>query len=164
MKDARNTSNHMKKTSKLIYALYIGFFAGLIWGGVKVLEFALRFTEVVPGFLLEPFMKHSFLASWQGVLTGWLSLIALSVVASFIYMWVMRRLPGPWYGIGYGLTWWCLLYLLVGPLTGMIPGVTQLDLNSFVSDLCLFTLWGMFIGYSIAVEFNDEWAREPANA
>jgi len=27
--------------------------------------------------------------------------------------------------------------------------------------LCLFVLWGMFIGYSIALEFTDDRIREP---
>lgn len=152
------------KTPRLPYALYIGFFAGMIWGGLKIIEFAMRFTQIVPGFLLEPFMKHSFLISWQGILTGWFSFIALSLAASILYMLLFRKLAGPWCGIGYGLAWWTLLYLLVGPVTGMMPGVAQLDLSSFVADLCLFILWGMFIGYSIAVEYNNEWDREPANA
>lgn len=152
------------KTRRLRYALYIGFFAGVLWGGVKIIEFAMRFTKVVPGFLLEPFMKHSFLISWPGILAGWACFIALSLVASLLYMLFMRKLPGPWYGIGYGLAWWVFLYLLIGPIAGMVKPVTQLDLNSFVADLCLFVLWGLFIGYSIAMEYTDEWSREPANA
>lgn len=154
-----------KKTTKpMVFSLYIGVFAGILWGGLKMLEFAMRFTEVVPGFLLEPFFLHSYLVTARGLVLGYLSFIAFSTIAGLIYGIFLRRLKGPWPGIGYGLAWWAVLYLLVGPVTEMMPGVTQLDLNSFVTDLCLFAVWGLFIGYSIAMEFNKERFREPGGA
>lgn len=151
------------RTNPFWFAIYIGFFAGLIWGGLKMLEFGLKFTQVVPGFLLEPFFRHSFLLTWQGMFLGWASFIGLSIAASCLYMLFLRKLKGPWPGIGYGLVWWSLLYLLAGPLTGMVDGINQQDLTSFVTDLCLFILWGLFIGYSIAMEYTDERSRETAS-
>lgn len=141
------------------FSLYIGLFAGLIWGAVKMLEFALRFTAIVPGFLLEPFYRHAFLVTRQGIALGYISFIVFSIAAALLYGLLLRKLKGPWPGLAYGAAWWALIYLLVGPLTEMVPAVTQLDLNSFVTDLSLFLLWGLFIGYSIAMEFTDEWGR-----
>lgn len=148
------------RTDRMRFALYIGFFAGLIWGGVKIIEFAMRFTEVVPGFLLEPYYKHSYLIKGEGIMLGWFSFILFSLFASILYMLLLSRFSGPWPGFGYGLAWWCLLYLLIGPVSGMMKPVPQLDVNSFVADLCLFILWGVFIGYSISFEFTDEQKRE----
>jgi len=54
-----------------------------------------------------------------------------------------------------------VLYLLIGPFTGMVPSVTKMDANTFFTDVCLFILWGLFIGYSISMEFTDERNREP---
>lgn len=152
------------KTNPWAYSLYIGFFAGLIWGAVKLLEFALRFTQVVPGFMLEPFFRHAFLVTREGILLGYASFIGMSVVAAFLYTLFLRKLKGPWPGLAYGVMWWGLIFLLIGPVTGMVPAINQLDLNSFVTDLSLFLLWGLFIGYSIAMEFSDEWGREAAIA
>ncbi|MDF2921986.1 MAG: hypothetical protein K0R57_900 [Paenibacillaceae bacterium] len=157
----RNKKQGHKTTNPIIFSVYIGYFAGILWGGVKLLEFAMKFTEVVPGFLLEPFFRHSFLIAWQGLALGYASFVGLSVLAAAIYGMFLRKLKGPWPGIGYGLAWWCVLYLLVGPLTEMVPAITQLDLNSFVTDLCLFMVWGLFIGFSIAMEFTEERIREP---
>jgi hypothetical protein len=148
------------KTNPWTYSLYIGLFAGLIWGAVKMLEFALRFTQVVPGFLLEPFFRHAFLVTWQGILLGYASFILFSIAAAFLYGAFLRKLKGPWPGLAYGVVWWGLIFLLIGPFTEMVPAITQLDINSFATDLSLFLLWGMFIGYSISMEFTDEWSRD----
>lgn len=157
----KHKNKEKRATRPLTFSLYIGFYAGVLLGALKLLEFAMRYTGIVPGFLLEPFFRHAFLVTWQGLALGYASFIGLSLIAAVVYGLFMRKARGPWPGIGYGLAWWVLLYLLVGPLTGMTPAITQLDRNSFVSDLCLFAVWGLFIGYSITVEFTDERQREP---
>ncbi|MNR52325.1 hypothetical protein D3C85_1721510 [compost metagenome] len=73
----------------------------------------------------------------------------------------LSKLPGPWIGIAYGVAWWALLYLLIGPWTGMMNWIYGLDRNTIITDLCLFILWGLFIGYSIALEYTEEREREP---
>lgn len=160
----RSNKKEQKTTNPFTFSLYIGFYAGLLWGGVKLLEFAMRFTEVVPGFMLEPFFRHSFLVTWQGLALGYASFIGFSIVAAVVYGLLFRKLKGPWPGILYGVAWWGALYLLVGPVTQMVPGITQLDINSFVTDLCLFTVWGLFIGFTIALEFTKEMQREPGGS
>jgi hypothetical protein len=148
-------------TNLWFFALYIGFYAGLIWGGLKVIEYFMKFTSIVPGFFVELFFKHEFLMTWQGYLTGWAFFILFSILASFIYMAALSRVLGPWMGVAYGLLWWCLLYLFIGPLAGMMQWINKLDLNTIITDVCLFAVWGLFIGYSIAVEYTDERTREP---
>ncbi len=163
MVKAKYRSKHKsrKTTRPWVFSLYIGLFAGIIWGALKLLQFAMKYTDVVPGFLLEPFFRHDFLVTWQGILLGYGSLICLSLVAALLYGLVLRKLKGPWPGLIYGLAWWGGLYLLIGPLTGMVPAITQMDVNSLVTDMCLFAVWGLFIGYSITFEFTDERSREP---
>jgi len=149
-----------KKTG-IGFTLYIGVSAGILWGALKMSEYFLKFTEIPIGFLIEPFYKHAFIASWWGMLLGEGSFILLSIVAAVIYYIALRKLRGPYYGIGYGVLWWVLLYLLLGPLSGMVPHLTNMDLVSNITDGCLFILWGLFIGYSITFEFTNERGREP---
>jgi hypothetical protein len=136
----------------------------MIWGGLKIIEYCLHLTNLVPGFLVEYFYKHQFLMTFPGYMTGWLFFTLFSVVASLLYAALFSKTKGPWAGIGYGLIWWGLLYLYIGPATGMMPWVYLIGWNTIVTDLSLFLLWGLFIGYSIAVEFTDERQREPATA
>jgi uncharacterized membrane protein YagU involved in acid resistance len=150
-----------QRTNKWFFSLYIGFYAGLIWGAIKMLESLFHFTNLSPGFMVEPFFKSSFLVTWQGYMLGWAVFIIFSIVASMLYGLLLAKSAGPWAGLGYGVFWWALIFLLVGPITGMVAWIAYLDLKTIISELCLFVLWGLFIGYSIAFEFNDERMREP---
>ncbi|MEX2415852.1 MAG: YqhR family membrane protein [Paenibacillaceae bacterium] len=146
---------------KIYFALYIGFFAGIIWGFVRWMFYFFEFTKVSPAFLIEPFFRKEFMHSWIGHLSGIGAFILLSIVASILYAIILHKKKSPWLGIAYGMVWWVFIYVLIGPSIGMLPAVWSLDLNSILSDACVFTLWGVFIGYSIALEFTDVRNYEP---
>lgn len=149
-----------KYTNPWFFALYIGFFAGLIWGFVKIAAYYFRLTTIIPGFLAEPFYNHDFLLTGGGILIGWIYFILFSILGSYVYMALFRKFKGPIPGILYGIGWWMLLYYLVGPGTGMFPPVTQIGWDTVIADFCLFLLWGLFIGFSTAFEFTEETAAE----
>lgn len=151
-------------TNRFFFALELGFYAGFIWGGIRWIFYAFHFTSILPGFLLEPFFKHSFLESTAGQVAGWLSFIALSIIASLLYVYVFRRAKGPWPGIAYGVVWWVVLMIVIAPLLNMSPPMKQLSWDTHISEACLFLLWGLFIGYTTAEEYTDEKTREPEEA
>ncbi|KKC46164.1 MULTISPECIES: YqhR family membrane protein [unclassified Paenibacillus] len=143
------------------YCLQLGFWAGLIWGFAHWLLYTFRFTKVLPGMLAEPFFKHSFLVTGWGHAVGIGHFIVFSILAAYLYKLLLGRFPGPWAGFVYGLLWWTLLFLAFGPLLGMVKPVTVLGWNSIFTELSLYAVWGLFIGYTIAFEFTDEASREP---
>lgn len=156
------SKSHKQKqdlTNPWLFALELGFFAGLIWGGARWLMYALHFTKVVPGMLLEPFFKHDFLLSAAGQIAGYLSFIVFSVVLSLLYVLIMRKLRGPWPGILYGILWWSVIFLAF-PQWFLLQGRFKLSWDSLISEFCVFLLWGLFIGYTAAIEYTDERKRE----
>lgn len=157
----KQKQQEQQKTNKWSFALYIGLFGGLLWGALKMGQHYLKYTNLSPGFLIEPFFKHSYLSSLSGYLLGWGAFIAFSIVAALIYALLFAKAKGPWVGVGYGIGWWTAIYLLIGPITGMTKWIVFMDWNTIITDLCLFTVWGLFIGYSISFEFTDESVREP---
>ncbi|ANY71934.1 YqhR family membrane protein [Paenibacillus ihbetae] len=150
-----------KVTNPFLYALELGYYAGLIWGAVRWIFYTLKFTRVVPGFLMEPFFKHGFLLTAAGQIAGWLSFIAFSVIAALIYVFLFRKLKGPWPGIIYGVIWWIVLYIALNPWLRFTPPVKKLTWDTNITEFCIFLLWGLFIGYTAAQEFTDERMREP---
>ncbi|GGH25261.1 YqhR family membrane protein [Paenibacillus segetis] len=160
----QHQQNSKKVTNIWLFALNIGFFAGLIWGGIKGLFYYMRFTTVLPGYLLEPFFKQKFLNSGPGYYVGWLGFIVFSIIVTLIYTLCLRKLKGPIPGLLYGIFWWIIIFLLIGPLTHMTIPFKELSVNTAISEFCLYLLWGLFIGYTAAVEYNDERQREPENA
>lgn len=149
-----------KKTNILFFALQLGFFAGLIWGGIHWLLFYLNFTRVPQSFLAEPFFKHSFMMTGAGYWIGWLFFVVLSIFVVMIYVLLFRKLKGPWPGIGYGIVWWVLVFVFIAPWMGMLKPVYKLDWDSLITEFCIFLLWGLFIGYTTAIEYTDERKRD----
>ncbi|PWW44176.1 MULTISPECIES: YqhR family membrane protein [Paenibacillus] len=151
-------------TKPFPFAVELGFFAGFIWGGLHWLSYLLHFTIVPLGFLAEPFFKHNFIYTAAGHLTGWLFFIVFSVFTSLIYTFTLRKLKGPIPGMGYGILWWLIIFVLVGPKLDMVKPLNRLTWDSIITEFCFFLLWGLFIGYTVAMEFTDERKREPEKA
>jgi uncharacterized membrane protein YagU involved in acid resistance len=157
-----NKNNNPPPTNPLLFSLKIGFFAGFVWGLVRWLATGLNFTKVTQAFLLDPFVKRKLLDSFYWQLAGWVSFIVMSIIAAFIYVVVLGKLKGPWPGVWMGAIVWVLVYALAGPIIGAVPPLREIGWNSIVTDFCLFVVWGLFIGYSIAFELHNESEREPA--
>ncbi|WP_435171089.1 YqhR family membrane protein [Paenibacillus glycanilyticus] len=151
-------------TNPWLFSSMIGFFAGLIWGILRWLFYELKFTTELPGMLADPFFKSTYLKTGWGIVVGIASYIVFSVLAALLYKVLLGRLRGPWPGVLYGLAWWAVIFLLLGPVLGMSRQITVAGWNTLFSELCIFLLWGLFIGYSIAFEFTDEASREPLGA
>lgn len=153
-----------KVTNSAWFCLKLGFFAGLIWGCMRWVIFTFSFTNVLPGFLAVPLFGYAFMFSWWGHLVGVGVFTLFSIVAAFLYKWLLGRLRGPWPGAIYGVAWYALIILLVAPLTGMAKPLNQIGWDTLITELCFFVVWGLFIGYTIAFEFTDEVKREPIQA
>lgn len=146
----------IKTTNPWTFALYIGSSAGIIWGAIRIIFYYLDFTTIVPGFMLEPYFRHAYLKSYNGWLVGWLGFILLSLLASYIYTVFFRKMNGPWPGLIYGVAWWVLLFLVIGPYTGIVADGWKLSTTTWTSELCIFILWGLFQGYTISEEFSEQ--------
>jgi hypothetical protein len=162
MDERARGSERKERTGVWSFALQIGFFAGLIWGAVKAAETYFKFTRIPATFMAKPFFAPSFMNTTAGFWMGWLAFIVFSIAASLLYAALFRKVVGHWTGLAYGAAWWALLYLLVGPSTGMMKWIYRYEWNTIATDACLFLLWGLFIGFSISFEFTDEREREPS--
>lgn len=160
---SKSHQQQSRHTNSWIFALELGFFAGLIWGGLRWLMYWLKFTEVSPGFLAEPFFKHDFLITTLGQLVGYLFFIVFSVLVALLYVLTLRRLKGPWPGMALGVLWWAILFLVASQLF-LLQRPFRLSWNSLISEFCVFLIWGLFIGYTTALEFTDERKREKKTA
>lgn len=98
-------------TNIWLFALELGFFAGLIWGGLHWLVYWFSFTKVSPGFIAEPFFRHAFLTTAFGHFVGYMMFIVFSVIASMLYVLLLRKLKGPWPGLVYGVLWWAIIFI-----------------------------------------------------
>ncbi|WP_379161901.1 YqhR family membrane protein [Paenibacillus sp. sgz5001063] len=156
---SKSNTQQSGHTNLWTFALELGYFAGLIWGGARWLMYAMHFTKVLPGFLAEPFFKHDFLKTSAGHLIGYLFFIAFSVIVTLLYVLIFRKLKGPLPGMIYGVLWWSAIFL-AGSWLFLQQRPFRLPWNSVISEFCIFLLWGLFIGYTVAIEYTDERKRE----
>ncbi|BBH21130.1 hypothetical protein Back11_24750 [Paenibacillus baekrokdamisoli] len=164
----RYTSHPKKRqehrTNSFWFCVKTGFFAGLIWGLLRWLLHAMQFTKVLPAFMADPFFRLAFLKTGWGNVVGIGCFIIFSIIAALLYKLLLGRFSGPRAGIGYGMIWWVILFAWIGPIMAITKPIYKLDWDSIVTELAVFTVWGLFIGYTIAFEFTDEVSREPIGA
>lgn len=154
----------VKRTNPVTFSLRLGFFAGLIWGAIHGFFYFMRFTTVIPGFLAEPFFKHEFLKTQPGYYIGWLFFTIFSIICAMLYTLLLRKLRGPWPGMLYGVWWWAIIYGVLSPFFTLAPSFQAMGWTSVISEFCLFLLWGLFIGYTVAIEYTEDRLREPNKA
>lgn len=159
--EARKSAEKPRSLHPAVYSTLIGLYAGFIWGLIRWLVVALKFTDVPQAFLADPWVRRAALGHWYWQWGGLLLFMLMSALAGFVYWLLLRALRGPWPGIVYGAAWWAALFFAVGPMSGATLPAREIGWKSLISELCIYVAWGLFIGYSIAFEYHDEAGREP---
>jgi uncharacterized membrane protein YagU involved in acid resistance len=150
-----------KYTNPIRHCLHIGIAAGVFWGLIRWLAVAMNLTRIPVAFLLDPWVKRNVLHLGYWQFAGFVAFLLMSIVAAYVYYGLFRRFRGPLPGLLFGVGWWAVFYAWIGPIAGMVPPLRQIGWDSLITDACLFLMWGLFIGFSIAFEFHDEETREP---
>ncbi|MFZ3590294.1 YqhR family membrane protein [Bacillus sp. DJP31] len=139
-----------------------GLFGGIFWGSLGYLCYVFSFSKIPPNVLLDPVA----IGDWkEGTLSQFISVLILgliSILVAFAYFAILRKFDKLWVGLLFGLVLWGTVFFVLNPIFSGIPPFKELDLNTIVTTVCLFILYGVFIGYSISfevVELNIQ--REP---
>ncbi|WP_034741837.1 YqhR family membrane protein [Halalkalibacter wakoensis] len=133
----------------------IGLFGGLIWSLIGYFAFYFHFIRVGPALALMPFVLGDWKDTYIGQLVGVAVISVLSIGVAFLYKLVLQKINKLWAGIGFGLVLWVLVFYVLNPIFPGLKSVTNLDLNSIITSICLYVLYGAFIGYSISYEYAE---------
>lgn len=133
----------------------IGFFGGLIWSLVGYITYLLQFTDVGPSLVLQPWAlgdwKNETLGQWMGIL----AISLLSILVALFYKTFLVKVKHISGGILFGVALWFLVFYALQPIFPDLDPMTELDTNTVVTTLCTYILYGIFIGYSIAFEYDE---------
>ncbi|WP_175487406.1 YqhR family membrane protein [Alteribacillus persepolensis] len=132
----------------------IGFFGGLFWSCVSYALHYLNFTKYGPAMAMLPWALPEWKNTYLGHLAGIVFIALLSIAVAFLYRFLFQKFYSIWPGIGFGAGLWILVFYLLQPLFPGVGPVNSLDTNTVVTTLCLFVLYGVFIGYSIGYEHH----------
>ncbi|MEN1970561.1 YqhR family membrane protein [Lentibacillus sp. N15] len=155
-KQKADGSKHVKPTNILSRSLFTGFIGGLIWSICGVIFYYFNFSEVAPRtFELRSWLRTEWTDSWLGDVISIFGAGVLSVVTAFIYYGVFKKIKSWWFGAIFGVVLWVIIFYVLHPIFGNVPSLGQMSNHTIVSTICLFVLYGTFIGYSISYDYYD---------
>ncbi|GAA0331394.1 YqhR family membrane protein [Oceanobacillus oncorhynchi] len=147
--------------SVLKKSMYTGFVGGVVFSLLASVMYYFNFLEVAPKFyLLTSWVSEGWTDTWLGIFFTTILAGVVSLLTAFLYYMIFRKIKYMWVGIIYGFILWALIFLLFRPIFNDIPAVTEWNLNTWITTICLFILYGTFIGYSISYDYMDSQQTE----
>jgi len=137
-------------------SLFTGFVGGVLFSFLGLVLYYFNFLEISPkAILVRSWLRYAWAGKWPGDLLSLLIAGILSVAAAFIYFVLFRKIISLWIGVMYGFLLWILVFLLITPLLYNIPALRELSVDTIVTSICLYLLYGAFVGFSIAYDHYD---------
>lgn len=147
--------SHPQTMSFTTLVLLTGFIGGIFWSSLGYLAYIINLTDIHPNVILEPWTIGAWKEGWLGTIISIILIGIISIVAAFIYYSLLRKFPSIFVGVLYGV----ILFLVVfGLLNPMFPGISplkEISKNTIITTVCLYILYGVFVGYTISYEESE---------
>ncbi|KSU63612.1 hypothetical protein AS034_05020 [[Bacillus] enclensis] len=144
-----------KPMSFIGMVMLTGFIGGLIWSSIAYLCYYFSFTKLEPNIIFEPWAVGDWRERWIGIILSILAYGIISIGVALVYYGVLRKFKSMWVGAGYGIVLFFTVFLLLRPLFPSIKSFAAIDYHTLITSLCIYILYGVFIGYSISYEENE---------
>ncbi|WP_084688879.1 YqhR family membrane protein [Sporolactobacillus inulinus] len=133
-----------------------GLFGGLFWGLIGFLCYLLNFSKVGPSLIFAMFPYWTGRNSVYGQLLAVAAMSLLSVLIAELYLFTFSRIKSMWFSVSFGILLWFIVFFLFQPFLQGLPEPARLGWNTTTTTLCLFALYGLFVGYSISFDFEEQ--------
>jgi hypothetical protein len=156
MANERKEKTYPKPMSTLAMVFWTGLFGGVFWSIIGYFAYLFNLTEIRPNIILEPWALGDWKKGWLGTVISILFIGIFSVGAAFIYYGALKRLKGIWPGFVYGIFLFLLVFLVLNPLFPDMDPFLKLNRDTMITSVCIYMVYGIFIGYSISYEFQNQ--------
>lgn len=154
MASKQQLKQYPKPMSFLIMVFWTGLFGGIFWGAIGYMAYLFNFTDISPNVILEPWALGNWKYGWLGKVISLIFLGIISIASAFIYYATLRKLKGMWFGLGFGVVLFLLVFFVLNPIFPGIKPFFELSRDTIITSICLYMLYGIFIGYSINYEYE----------
>ncbi|HEY2421024.1 MAG TPA: YqhR family membrane protein [Neobacillus sp.] len=155
MDKTEEKAEYPKPMSFLTLVFWTGLFGGIFWGTIGYFAYLFSFSEIRPNVILEPWALGYWKNESLGTVISIILLGVFSIVAAFIYYAILKKFKGIWIGLGYGLVLFFLVFFVLNPLFPGIKPFANLSRDTIITSICLYMVYGLFIGYSINYEYQN---------
>ncbi|WP_102027055.1 YqhR family membrane protein [Salirhabdus sp. Marseille-P4669] len=136
-------------------SLLTGFIGGLFWATIGSIAYYFNFSEVSHGsFILRSFFEGNWTNGLLGEIISIVIVGLISILIALLYYLTLRKRPGMIPGFLYGIALWVIIMYFLNPVFSAVPTLSEMESTTIVSTLCLYILYGTFIGYSISYEYE----------
>lgn len=146
--------------SFITLTIITGLFGGIFWSALAYLAYIFNFTEIRPNVILEPWALGEWKQQWLGTVISIIAIGLFSAGAALVYYAAMRKLKSMWAGAAFGLALFFLVFYVLNPIFPGIKPFMDLSKNTLITSICIYLLYGVFVGYSISYEENEKQNRE----
>ncbi|MBB5325246.1 hypothetical protein HNQ34_002346 [Anoxybacillus tepidamans] len=157
MKDNEQLEQNKREQPMSLWmkAIITGFFGGVFWSLVGYLAHFFHFTELSPNMILFPWNIGDWKYGKAGNYLAIFLIGLLSIIVALLYYVLFRKMQSMWIGIVYGVALWVIVFYVLNPFLPSLRSVSQLERNTVITTICLYILYGLFIGYSISFETQE---------
>lgn len=144
-------------------SVFTGFVAG---AGGALLCFAAHYfnlTEIKPSFILVIF-KGNWKGGWLGVVISCLIYGFISILVALGYYTLLKKKKSIIWGGIYGAILFFLIFFVLYPVIPTIQFIMKYNVITILTEASFFILYGIFIGYSISYEYNEQQYWENAES
>lgn len=153
-------TDEMDKNQLFPRAVIIGLVGGLLLGVFLWIGFHFNFTEIAPKtYLLKPWVDAGWVDRFFGHVVAILITCVVSLIPTVIYYSLLQKINSMWVGVGYGILLWGILFFLLQPMIPRTRSMMELSADTWVTTICTFILYGLFVGYSISYDYHEKEIR-----
>ncbi len=160
MASERGAEKYPKPMAFPVMVFWTGLFGGVFWGTIGFIAYYLSFTEIRPNVILIPWALGNWKYGWIGTIISILLLGIISIGVAFVYSALLKRFNGIWAGLGYGIVLFLVVFFILNPLFPDIKPFFDLNRDTIITSICLYSVYGIFIGYSISYEYQLKKVQE----
>jgi hypothetical protein len=169
LEDKKLEQNKVEDTSTFLgRSLLTGFIGGVLAGLLGLFLYYFNFMEVsAKSYVLRSWNTAGWTDTWLGELLTIFIIGILSIGVALVYYGIFKKINSLWIGIAYGLILWAIVFFVLQPIFTNVPNLGEMETKTIVSTICLYILYGTFIGYSISFDYHDTVIRrkeEPKKA
>lgn len=144
-----------KPMSFMTLVILTGLIVGIVLSGLAYLAYIFNLTSISPRVILDPWALGDWKKGWLGIVIAIIMIGIFSVVAAVIYYATLRKINSMWVGIAYGLVLFLLVFFVLNPIFPGIKPFKEMDLDTVITSICFYVIYGLFVGYTISYEENE---------
>ncbi|MEH6940362.1 YqhR family membrane protein [Bacillus sp. JJ722] len=149
-----------KQLSQTANVALTGFIGGLFWSALGQLAYYFHFTDIGPKVIFMGWVSDKWAKGFLGTVIALLLYGLVSILVAFLYYAFLRKVRSLSATILFGVAIWAIAHFVFVPFSPGMKAITDMDLNTLVTTLCLYILYGVFIGVSVSFDYSERLRQE----